>query len=188
MSLTISSSEPLTFRAGDTVNWNKLLYNFPTSEGWALSYLFINSSGKIDIPAVISGALYNISIPAATTAKYSHGEYTWYSAVTLNGARHSVDSGKVKIQPDLAAVTSAGYDLRSNARKTLDALEAALATHGDHQAWTQSYTIAGRSMTFKSVVDFFKFHARMVVKVRAEEAADRISNGQAPQNKIRVRF
>lgn len=187
MTLAIPTFEPLIFRAGDTVNWTKSLADFPTSEGWALSYRLINSTDKIDINAVISGDLYSISVLATTTAAYKPGIYTWSSAVTLAAVRHSIASGKVTIAPDLASVTADGYDLRSNARKALDAVNAAMLAHGTN-AWTQSYSIAGRSMTFKNVGEFFAFRSKLIVEVRAEENADRILNGEKPNNKLRVRF
>ncbi len=187
MTLAIPTYEPLIFRAGDTVNWTKTLDDFPTSEGWELSYRFINSVNKIDFLAVISAQLYSISLSATTTAAYKSGIYSWSSAVTLGAVRHSVANGKITIQPDLAAVSSDGYDLRSDAKKALDDVNVAMAAHGKN-AWSQSYSIAGRSMTFKSVDDFFKFRAKLITEVRAEEAADRILNGKSPQNKLKVRF
>lgn len=183
MTVEIPTTEPTRFRAGDTVAWTKSLADFPASDGWILHYRFINSTNKIDLTATASGSDHLVSISAAVSALYVAGDYTWTSWVTLGSDRYTVAGGRVSILPDLAAVEANGFDLRSNARKTLDLIDAAMLSHGAN-AWTQEYSIAGRSMRFTSVGEFFAFRSKLQQEVKAEERA----NGGKRTNRINVRF
>lgn len=186
MAYEIPTDEPAQIRAGDTIKWQKSLANYPASEGWVLSYKLINASNEYDITATADGDLHLVNEDATTSADYVAGDYTWVSQVTLSGERHTIEQGSIKILPDLAA-QEAGYDTRSTAKKTLEALDAAMLTYGP-QAWTQSYTINGRAKTFRSVEDFMKFRSQLQREVQSEDAANRIAQGLAPKNKVQVRF
>jgi hypothetical protein len=187
MTVEIPTIEPTRFRAGDTVSWSKSLSDYPASDSWVLHYRFINSTSKIDITAAADGSDHLVSVSAADSAAYRAGDYTWTSWVTKDAERYTIAGGRVTILPDLAAVTSSGFDLRSTARKTLDLVDAAMLAHGA-SAWTQEYEIAGRRMRFKTVGEFMSFRSRLKAEVRAEENAERIRNGERPRNRINVRF
>lgn len=186
MAQTVQTREPATVVAGDTVAWRKTLADFPASEGWVLKYRLINSAGKIDITASADGADHAISVPAATTATWSPGTYTWQSRVEKGVERYSVEQGSITIGADLAA-QAAGYDTRSTAKKTLDLIDAALIAHGS-TAWTQEYEIAGRKMKFKNVSDFLALRDRLRAEVARETATERMRSGLGSKTKILVRF
>jgi hypothetical protein len=187
MTVEIPTSEPTRFRAGDTVAWTKSLADFPASDGWILHYRFINQSHKIDVTATASGSDHLVSIAAAVSALYIAGDYTWASWVTIGSDRYTVETGRLTILPDLAAVTAAGFDSRSTAKKTLDLLDSALLTYGAN-AWTQEYSIAGRTMRFRSAGEFMSLRSKLKLEVLQEENADRIKNGFRPRNRLNVRF
>lgn len=186
MAYTIPDSEPSVLRAGDTATWTRLLADYPATDGWVLGYRLINADGNIDISSTASGAAHLVNVAPDTTAGWLPGEYRWVSSVTLAGARHTIAAGQIKILPDLAAETG-GYDDRSPARKALAAIDAALVAHGAN-AWTQEYEIAGRSMKFRSVAEFYELRKRLQAECRAEDNADRISRGLGSKNKILVRL
>lgn len=187
MATDIPTEEPERLRAGDTLTWLKTLGDYPASDGWVLHYRLINATAKIDITASASGANHLVIVAAATTAAYVAGDYAWTSWVTSGSERYTIEQGRVTVDVDLAAVSAAGYDLRSNSKKTLDLVDAAMLAHGSN-AWTQEYEFSGRRMKFKSVGDFLAFRSKLQAEVRAEEAAERIRNGERPRNKLLVRF
>lgn len=182
----ISTQEPTTIQAGDTLTWQKSYSDYPANDSWVLHYRIINSAGKFDISSSASGADHLVAATATATATYTAGIYTLLGWVTKASERYSVYSGKVEVLPDLAAQAS-GYDNRTTAKKVLDLLDAAMIASGSN-AWTQSYTIDGRSMTFRSHGDFIAYRSKIKQEVAREENADRMRNGLATKNRISVRF
>lgn len=186
MATDISTIEPDEIRAGDTVTWLKSLSDYPASDSWVLSYRLVSSTTHYDISSSASDSDHLVTITAATTANYTPGEYTLIGWVTKSSERYSIPSKKINVLPDLAAVAT-GYDIRSNARKTLDLLDAALQAQGSN-AWVQEYEIAGRRMRFRSIGEFMKFYDRVKADVRSEENAERLKAGLKLKNKISVRL
>lgn len=177
---------PAAFTAGDTLTFRRTLAGYPASAGWALVYTLINATAKITLPtAVASGDDYVVTVPAATSANYAAGSYSYMATVTLAGERYTVETGTLVVRANLSAQST--YDNRSPAREALDEVNAALRAYGN-KAWQQSYTIGGRSQTFRSVEEFLLFRDRLMAEVASEEAADRLSQGLAPRNKLFVRF
>lgn len=177
---------PAAFTAGDTLALRITLADYPASAGWALAYTLINGTIKVTLPAsVASGNDHTVTVPAATSAGYAAGAYSYMATVTLSGARYTVDTGAVTIRPNLSALTT--FDARTPARQALDDLNTALRTYGA-KAWQQSYTIGGRSQTFRSGEEFLAFRSRLEAEVAREEAADALSKGLQPKNKLFVRF
>lgn len=177
---------PAALTAGDTVVFRRTFSDYPASAGWSLVYTLINAAAKITLPTgVASGDDYVVTVPAATSANYAAGLYSYMATLTLAGERYTVESGVVTIRANLAAQTT--YDARTPAREALDEVNAALRAYGN-KAWQQSYTIGGRSQTFRSVEEFLAFRDRLMAEVAAEEAADRLSQGIGTKNKLFVRF
>jgi len=186
MTVEIPTSEPARIRAGDTVAWTKSLSDFP-ADSWILHYRLINQSHKIDITATASDSDHLVSIAASISAAYIAGDYNWTSWVTSGAERYTLEAGRMAVLPDLAVVTAPGFDSRSTAKKTLDLLDSALLTYGAN-AWTQEYSIAGRTMRFRSAGEFMSLRSKLKLEVLQEENADRIANGFRPRNRLNVRF
>lgn len=179
--------EPTSFTAGDTLSWTRTLADYPASAGWVLAYRFINATSKFDITSTASGANHLVSVPAATSAAYAAGTYSWQAFVTKAAERYTVGSGVCVVDPNLAAVSAAGYDDRSAARKALDALNAGLQQFGSN-AHVHGYSIEGREMRYRTFADFMAARDRLVQEVAREEAAQRAAAGLAGKNRLRVRF
>lgn len=186
MTANIPTNEPSYIRAGDTITWLKCINDYPASDGWVLNYRLINTAGNFDIVSTASGGDHLVAVDAATSATYTAGDYKLLSWVEKALERFSIASMPLKVLPDLAA-EAAGYDTRSNAKKTLDLIDAAILSHGTN-AWVQSYTIDGRSMTFRSVSEFISFRSKIKQEVIREENAERMRNGLALKNKINIRM
>ena len=182
----IATQEPTVIQAGDTLTWQKSYADYPANDSWVLHYRIINTAGKFDITSTASGADHLVTATAAATATYTAGIYTLLGWVTKASERYSVYSGKAEVLPDLAA-QAAGYDNRTTAKKVLDLLDAAMIASGAN-AWTQSYTIEGRTISFRSPGDFIAYRSKIKQEVAREENADRMRNGLATKNRISVRF
>lgn len=180
-----ATTEPSRVTAGDTVEWARTLDDYPASAGWTLSYTLINSSAKISLSSTASGDAHLVSVTAATSANWAAGTYAWQAVVTKTTQRYSVGSGNLVINANWAAATT--YDSRSTAKKTLEAVDAALLTYGA-KAYLQSYEISGRSQRFHTPGEFLAFRSRLQAEVAREDNAARIAAGLAPRNQINVRF
>lgn len=179
--------EPTSFTAGDTVSWTRSLADYPASASWVLHYRLINATAKYDITGTASGSDHLIAVQASTTAAYAAGTYTWQAYVTKAAERYTVGTGTVEIKPDLAAVSAAGYDSRTPARKALDALNAGLETFGSN-AHVQAYSIEGREMKYRTFADFMAARDRLAQEVAREELAQRTAAGLPGKSKLRVAF
>lgn len=188
MSIEIPTIEPSSVRAGDTVTWLKSLADYPATSGWTLYYRFINSTAKIDITATASGADHLVSVAKATSAAWTSGDYTYVAWVTNGTERATVAEGRVTVLPDLAAVTNVGYDNRTQAKKMLEAIDAALLSlsSGERLAVVEA-EITGRRFKY-DFTGLMKLRNLYAAQVRAEENAERASLGLGSRNKLNVRF
>ncbi len=185
MAQNIPSQEPAFVVAGDSITWKKSLADYPAGAGWVLNYRLINAAGKIDIIGTASGDDHLISVTAAASAAWAAGDYTWTAYVTKTVERYTLASGAITVKPNLAAQAE-GYDTRSHAVKTLDAIEAVI--EGRATQSHLSYSIAGRQMQFIPITELLVFRDKYRIEVRSEENAARVANGLASRNRILVRL
>jgi hypothetical protein len=142
----IPTKEPEVIVAGDAVKWNISLPDYPASDSWQLSY-YLRVPGQppivisSEVPAISD--VFSISIPAATSAAWTHGTYKWAAFVTKGEERYGVGTGVMLIKPNLATTTP--IDDRSHVQKVYEALCAVMENRAT--ADDQAYTIGGRSLT-----------------------------------------
>lgn len=182
-----ATTEPLALNAGDTLAWRKTLADYPASAGWVLAYVLLSAAQRFTITAVADGATHAISVPAATTATYNPGTYTWVATVTKGAERYTIRKGTLQIAPDLAAAGTATFDARTSARKALDAANSALENYGN-KAYLQGFEIAGRKQQFHTPGEFLSYRAKLVAEVAREDNAARIASGLQATNFVGVRF
>jgi hypothetical protein len=183
----IHTSEPSSVIAGDTLSWQKSLASYPASAGWTLHYRLINAETHLDIPSSANGEAHLINIPAATSAAYAPGIYSWQSYVTnIGGERYTIQTGKIEINPDWTALSL--LDTRSIARQILDALEAAWVSASAKRAFVWEYKIAGRQMKFATRVEWIAELDYWRREVAKEERAEKIAAGLDSGRKVYVRF
>lgn len=170
---------------GDTLQYSVTVPEYPASVGYVLKYRFapIAAGTAFTVTASASGDDYAVNVSAATTAAWTAGDYTWSSWVELGAARYTVGQGYVTLLPNPATAT-AGTDNRSTARKILAAIESLLLGFTD----VAEYTIGDVSIKRMSREQLLAARRDLKAEVAGEEAAERIANGQAVPNKLRVRF
>lgn len=188
MAIEIPTTEPARVRAGDTVTWRKSLEDYPATAGWILYYRLINATAKIDITATADGSDHLVSVAKTTTDDWVAGDYVLVAWVADGTDRVSLPGGRITVLPDLAAVSAAGYDSRTQAKKMLDAIDAALLSlsTGERLAVVEAETTARRiKYDFNGLQKLRNLYA---AQVRAEENAERAAQGLAPRNRINVRI
>ena len=116
---------PSSFIAGDTVTWEKSLSDYPASDGWVMTYIFVKDTKQINVTGIASGDDHELTVTAADSANFLPGTYFYQGSVSKGGERYTVDSGHSEVFANFANQTS-GYDARDHVRKVLDAIEATL--------------------------------------------------------------
>ena len=159
------------FAIGAAFEITTTLSAYPASAGWVLSHRLVLKSGVgaiSTITASASGDSHVTSVPAATTASWAPGVYTWASWVTKGSEVHNVDSGEITLLPDPRTATG-GLDMRSAAQIALDAVKAML--RGVASAGQRSYTINGRSLERYSIAELITLESKLGADVQREQQA-----------------
>lgn len=183
-------SEPKILQAGDTLRWTVRLPEHPANEGWTLSYRLINAGSTIDLvagPDPQQPELHLVSVAAATSAEYLPGTYTVTKFVSRGLDRYTLAQGEIRVLPDLAA-SATPMDARSEARRALDDLRAALRRWLSTQGAVSEYEIAGRRMRFASMEDIQKRIQLAESEVAREVEAERLAAGLGRRRRVLVRF
>ena len=181
MTASIPTTEPTIITPGDTIKWARALADYPANDSWVLTYELVNSAYRYTVTAAASGADHLVTIAAATSVGYVAGAYDWRARASKAGEVYTVGTGRVTIAKSFAAIT----DTRSQARRTLEAIEATL--EGRSTSATAEYEIAGRKMKFIPVTDLLVLRDRYRVDVAREDAATRAAAGLSNPGRIYVR-
>lgn len=180
----LATSEPLSFRAGDFLTWEKELDQYRADQGWSLTYYLIKRTGRINITATASGAKHLVSVAATVTAMYAPGQYSWLSRVTKVTEIYSVGTGLVEILPNLALLDT--HDFRSHARTMLEAIEAAFENRAS--ATQLEYEIHGRRIQFMSPEALIQWRSFYHNEVAKEDMAAELARTGINPRRIGVRF
>ncbi len=149
MAPTTPFGEPTDVVAGDSWLWTARYGDYPSSEGWALSYSLrgVHQLDTETAEVTVASDLWTVNIPASRTADLAGGTYRWAAYMTGSGSyagrRHQVGTGVLTVAPN-AALAAEG-DLQSSDERILAAIEAAI--EGRITDDVQMTQIAGRLIT-----------------------------------------
>lgn len=121
-----------------------------------------------DLPSERDGARHVWDVAGSDTAAWQAGEYAYTIRATDGTNVHEVESGRVRITPDLAAAP-AGYDGRSQNRIALDAIEAVIAQRATVDQ--ERYRINNRELYRTPIGDLIKLRAHYVALLAREESS-----------------
>lgn len=162
---------PERMTAGTTLAVSLALTAYPATE-WSAT-LILRGATSIDLASEPDGRLHAFRADAETTREWSAGDY-WYSLRVTDGTEvHEVDTGTLKVLPDLAAA-DADYDGRTHAERTLEAIEAVI--EGRASKDQDSYRINNRELRRTSIEQLLKLRDVYRNEVRRLRAARRGRN------------
>lgn len=191
LGMDISNTEPTQITAGDTIAWSKSLAAYPASDGFVLHYALQMLGGglPIKIDAAAAGDDHAISITAATSGGWAAGDYSWFSYVTKDAERYSVEQGSISIAPDPLKF-NAKTDLRSHAQRTLDSIEAVIEGRATQVDEEFEINIAGNTTKLKAVAigELLAVRDRYVEMVKREQTARDLAQGKGGGGRILTRF
>jgi len=182
MAPPIQTTEPVSLTAGDTAKWLKSLPDYPASDGWLLSYTLVNAAQRITFAAGAQGDDHLVNVSAATTTEWTAGDYSLRASVSKSGEVYTTLTGRITIAPAFGAP----QDARSQARRTLEAINATL--EGRATSATAEYEIAGRKIKYISMPELLTLRDRLMRDVADEDAASNAAAGMPGKGRIYVRF
>lgn len=148
MAPTVPTGEPVTAVAGDSWLWTQTYADYPSDEGWTLSYAFRGAS-LLDTTAgevSQSGTTVTVTVDASRTADLTPGTYYWTAIATGSGTYagrvHTAGSGVCEVTRNLSL--AAEGEALTWEEQTLSVVEAALT--GKVTDDMASYMIAGRQV------------------------------------------
>jgi len=169
--------EPLSFHAGDSLQWERDFEKYPASAGWTLQYVLNNQANRI---VVSSGDIttgngsdegssdgFFISIPNTETLGWAPGNYLWLAVLTNSGLgqRFTGAAGRVQILADILDA-SAPVDTRSQTEIALENVKAMLA--GRANDGVQEYKIGDRELRRYSMSELLKLKSYYEAEVKRE--------------------
>ena len=182
-------NEPQIIVVGDLVQWRRtdLFADYPDSE-YAISYVSRQSADSSGAEFSVSGSVTSgewiFSIPSATSAAFSAGNYFWQLEI-----RRLSDSERVIINRgswDVFVDLDNAADPRSFAQRILDRVEALLEGKFVHDA--DSISVNGRTLSKMDQEDLQETRNNMLAEVRREQAYERIALGLPSKQTIKVFF
>ena len=158
---------PAQLQIGDTWQWTENISDYPASAGWALTFsLYRYGQSVIQVEASVSGDGFSVSVPPSATSGKAAGEWQWTAYVSKGTDRFTVETGTVKLKPDLAAATPTS-DLRTNDEKILDALIATQQRRATKEQ--ESMQIAGRAIRYMAPDELERTIGIYTYKVKAQQ-------------------
>ena len=148
-------------------------------EGWAL-FLYLRGPASIDIEATRSASTYEFTADPATTAEWAPGAYAYTIRATDGVEVVEVQSGRVKIAADIAAAGE-GFDDRSHARKTLEAIEAVIEKRASMDQ--ERYRINNRELYRTPIAELLRLRNTYRAEVQREDAK---ASGRRGWRQVRV--
>jgi hypothetical protein len=177
----IPSYEPRSFRAGDTVTWEKSFSDYPASESYVLKYYLVKSGNQIVLTSEPSGDDHLVTIAAADSVEYEAGRYFYQARIEKAAEIFTVGEGVIEVKVSLAGATT-GFEWREHCEQALENIEAVLLNKAT--ADNYSYSIAGRSLSKYSWTELREMRGYYRNELRAFNR----KHGRARPSKIGVQF
>lgn len=137
----------------------------------------------INLTADADGAGHKFVAQPSETTGWAAGIYSYVVRATNGTDVRQVEASTLEVLADLASVTTPG-DMRSHARRTLEAIEAVLEKRASRDQ--ERYTINNRELWRTPIADLLKLRDTYRAEVRREDAAARGKSMWGPA--VRVRF
>lgn len=157
--------------AGDSIALSETdaAANYPVGQGWTLQYVFAREQGGAAPATQSLDANGEGAVAAAVTAAWAPGRWIWSLLATKGSSvRVTIGLGGFTVAPNPLAATAA--DTRSQARRTLDAIDAAIENRAS--ATDLKVTLSdGRAIERIPHSELLKLREVYARKVSAEERA-----------------
>jgi len=174
--------------AGDTLNYATSIPAYPPSAGW---------TAKLRLAPRVSGAATTITattttgsdtftwlVGSGTTAAWVAGAYSWSVWVEKAAERYTMQHGQFTVLPDPATL-AAGTDTRSQAERSLDAINAFL--EGRASDAQLRYKINGRELERYPLQDVLRLKQHFETAIAGERVAKGLQGPRGGVQRILMR-
>ncbi len=183
--------EPDRLVTGDRFAWQRpdLVTDYPLAD-YTMTYHFSQDSGgggthHFTLSSTEANDNYYFEKPSSETTNLVAGDWKWqlYAIRTSDSERVTLDYGITKFS---LGELDTNNDLRTHAKKVLDAIEAVI--EGRATIDQSSFSLGGRSLSRLSVDELMTFRDRYHAEYLKEVKLARIRNKQGSGNTIKVNF
>lgn len=182
-----SHTLPTQHIAGDSFAATLSGTAYSAADGWVAQLVLIGP-GRYTVTSTASGSDHAVAADAATTAVWVPGAYTCQATYTKAAQRYSETVGPLLVRPDPASVDTDAAAI-SPAQAVYDTLQAAYRAYlASGKFTTQAYTVAGRSMTYRSLPELLAALNAARRDVEAEQANARVAAGLSARQRFVVRM
>lgn len=171
---------PAKFDAGTTFDRLVSQASYPAPD-WALS-LLLRGPSTIDISAIAEDTNHLLRVEAAATAEWTPGVYRWAMRAARGADVVTIASGTISVAADIASLPDGG-DVRSYARRCLDAIEAVIEKRASIDQ--KRYVINNRELERTAISDLLKLRDVFRGEVKRENAAACGRNLWGPAAQVR---
>ena len=142
------------------------------------------------ITGTAEGDGWRITIPAATTANFDAGLWTWQAVATEDTNNTQYTAGRGQFTVKATAVysgTPGAFDDRSRAEIDLGHVETAIRTLAQG-GMVQEYSIGGRSLRRYKMTELLELRSTLQNEVAMERRREKIRQGLGNPGLAKVRF
>ena len=177
--------EPQELAAGTRWAWKRsdITETYPTAT-YTLRYDFYLISDvetRFQITASKVSSAHLVEVVKATTTKFKAGKYKYDVTIIRDSDSEEIviEQGLLNVLPDKSVDSG---DIRTHNQRVLDAINATIEkTATKEQA---SYSVAGRSLSRRSITELLELKREYEIKVRLEEKALLRKQGRAKKNAV----
>lgn len=173
-------SEPLRAVVGDRLGWKRpdITDAYPTT-AYTLKYEFHLQSEGATTPETVTASKdsseHVVTIDSATTGGYTAGEYEWRAIIVRDSDSEEivVDRGYLTFRDDSGDLRSHNYVVLQKIRSVIE---------GTASKEDQSYSVAGRSLSRRSMSELIELESLYARRWADELAETDRENGRTRRN------
>jgi hypothetical protein len=131
---------------------------------------------------------WRVTVPAATTATFNAGLWTWQAIATSGALAHTAGRGQYTVKTTAAYTGQpAAYDDRSRAEIDLSHVETAIRTLAQG-GMVQEYSIGSRNLKRFRMAELLQLRDELKNEIAMERKRERIRQGLGNPGLAKVRF
>lgn len=160
--------------AGATLEFSEYLSEYPAGTSCFVSYILINSANRMVITSTPDGTNHKYFVPAATTANFESGTYSYQKVVYSDTDVIVLEQGACVVTPLFAGVNT--LDNRTFAQRMVEAIEAVLENRA---TMTQSsITYKNRTLQNTPYTELIQALSIFKMQVQQEQNLQKLKNGE----------
>lgn len=162
MAPVVPTCAPSFFFAGDTVQWTRLLADYPVSEGWT-AFFALRGASSLDADAATAtdGRSFSIVLTPTKTGNLQAGQYEWVLWVKLNDQVFTAERGVMVVEQNV--LTAKAGDLQSPEEKEYALVCAQIA--GLLASPNDSYSIGGTTVQKRDLDQLYKLRGILAARL-----------------------